>query len=93
VWLNSLFTALTREGFRGGIMKRALTAALLSGLFVFAVPQVAFAHESADHNGDCGAKTEKSAQHSEQQPSPDGQGQHEERQGDHQAHDDGSILF
>ena len=75
------------------MMKKAVVAALFSGLFMFAVPHVAFADHAADHNGDCGAKTEKSAEHSEQQPSPDGHGQHEERQGDHQAHDDGSILF
>ena len=66
-------------------MKRALTVALFSGLFVFAVPQLAFADNAADHSGDCGAKTEKSAD--SEQKAPDHQ------QGDHEAHDDGSILF
>jgi hypothetical protein len=66
-------------------MKRALTVALFSGLFVFAVPQGAFAHEEAQ-GGDCGSKTEKSADHSEQQ-APEG------RQGDRESHDDGTILF
>ena len=74
-------------------MKRALTAALFSGLFVFAVPQVAFANEAADHNGDCGAKTEKSAGHSEQQEAPEGQAQEEHHQGDRESHDDGTSLF
>lgn len=75
-------------------MKRALTAALFSGLFVLAIPQAAFAHEAADHNGDCGAKTEKSAGHSEEQGAPEGQAPEEDhRQGDHESHDDGTILF
>ena len=74
-------------------MKKAVIATLFSGLFVLAAPAVAFADHAPDHNGDCGAKTEKSAEHSEQQPAPDGQAQHDERQGDRQAHDDGSILF
>jgi hypothetical protein len=79
-------------------MKKALTAALFSGLFIFAVPQAAFADHAADHNGDCGAKTEKSAGHSEEQAAPEGQAPEgqapaEERSGDHQSHDDGTILF
>jgi len=75
-------------------MKKALTAALFSGLFVFALPQVAFAHEAADHNGDCGAKTEKSAGHSEEQRAPEGQApEPDHHRGDHQSDDDGSFLF
>jgi hypothetical protein len=73
-------------------MKRALTAALFSGLFVLAVPQGAFADHAPDHSGDCGAKTEKSADHSEQR-APEGQAQEEHRQGDRESHDDGSFLF
>ena len=72
-------------------MKRALTAALFSGLIVLAVPQAAFAHETA--SGDCGNKTEKSAEHSEQQPAPDRQAPEEHHQGDRESHDDGSFLF
>ena len=76
-------------------MKKAVIATLFSGLFVLAAPAVAFADHAPDHNGDCGAKTEKSAQHSQQQePAPDGPAQHDQRQGDHQSHDDdGTILF
>jgi hypothetical protein len=67
------------------MMKRALTAALFSGLFVFAVPQLAFADHAADHSGDCGAKTEKAADSEQQAP--------EHRNGDSEAHDDDTILF
>ena len=72
-------------------MKRALTAALFSGLLVFAVPQLAFADHAADHSGDCGAKTEKAAQPEQQQPAPDQASEHP--QGDREAHDDDTILF
>jgi len=68
-------------------MKRAVIAALFSGLFVFAVPSLAFADHAADHNGDCGAKTEKSADHSDQQ-APE-----KHAQGDSEQHDGGEILF
>ena len=69
-------------------MKRALTAAVFSGLFVFAIPQAAFADHAPDHSGDCGAKTEQAAE-------PDGAPQEQPRQGDReQEHSDGSeILF
>jgi hypothetical protein len=71
-------------------MKKALTAALLSGLFVFAVPQVVFADHAADHHsGDCAGQTEKAAG-SDQQAPPE-----EPRHGDRQQHegDGGEILF
>ena len=68
-------------------MKRALIAAVFSGLFVFAAPQVVFADHAADHSGDCGAKTEKAAD-SEQQPPA------EHPQGDREQHDgEDTILF
>lgn len=66
-------------------MKRALTVALFSGLFVLAVPQGAFAHDA--QGGDCGARNEKTAEHSDKQAP-------EEHHGDRQSHDDdGTILF
>jgi hypothetical protein len=68
------------------MMKRALIAALFSGLFVFAIPQSAFADHAADHSGDCGAKTEKSADSEQKAPE-------EHRNGDSEAHDDDTILF
>jgi hypothetical protein len=68
------------------MMKRALTAALFSGLFVFAVPQLAFADHAADHSGDCGAKTEQTADSNKQAPE-------EHHEGDSEAHDDDTILF
>jgi hypothetical protein len=68
------------------MMKRALTAALFSGLFVFAVPQVVFADHAADHSGDCGAKTERAAD-PEQQPPP------AHPYGDSEQHDDDEFLF
>jgi len=53
-------------------MKRALTAALLGGLFVFAAPQAVFADHagkrSADHPAECGAPSERSAGDSEKAP-------------------------
>ena len=72
-------------------MKRALTAVVVSGLFVFAVPQAAFADHAADH----GSGQEAG------QPQPDGAAQPEESpeperapQGDRESHDDeGFILF
>ena len=73
-------------------MKRALTAALFSGLFVLAIPQGAFADHAPDHSGDCGAKTEKSAERSEEH-APEQQAPEEHRDGDHESHDDGTILF
>ena len=67
-------------------MKRALTAALFSGLLVFAAPHVAYAdHEAdyggygADYGGECRAESERSA------PGP--------RYGDCEQHDDDEILF
>ena len=69
-------------------MKRALTAALFSGLFICAVPQLAFADHAADHNGDCGAKTEKSAGSSDQKAPQHPYGDREQHDGD-----GGEVLF
>jgi hypothetical protein len=70
-------------------MKRALTAAVMSGLFVFAVPQVVFADHAADHSGDCGAKTEKSADSEQKAPEhPYGDSEQHDGEGD-----GGEILF
>ena len=74
-------------------MKRAFTAAIVSGLFVFGVPQAAFADHAADH----GSGQEAG------QPQPDGAAQPEESPaeperapaGDRESHDEeeGFILF
>ena len=71
------------------MMKRALTAALFSGLIVFAVPQFAFADHAADHSGDCGAKTEKSEEPQKEQ-APERQGDREQQDGHG---DGGEVLF
>lgn len=75
-------------------MKRALTAALFSGLIVFATPQVVFADHAADHGDECGAKSEKSADYSEQQPPARSERSAPgPRYGDREQHDDDEFLF
>jgi hypothetical protein len=81
------------------MMKRALTAALFSGLIVFAVPQAAFADHAPDHHADCAGKTEQSAgsdcaAQPEGAPAPD---EHQAPDGsdrrENHDDDDGFILF
>jgi hypothetical protein len=71
-------------------MKRALTAALFSGLFVFAAPQLAFADHAAGHDGDCGAKTEKTAEPDQHQAPEHPYGDSEQHDGNG---DGGEVLF
>lgn len=85
-------------------MKRALTAALLSGLMVCAVPTFAYADHAPSHGrGDCAGRTEQSAgpQHdcaaqpesagdADGRPAPDGS---DRRRGENHDDDDGFILF
>jgi hypothetical protein len=84
-------------------MKRALTAALVSGLMIFAIPQAAFAdHQPGHQGGECAGRTEQSAGPAEDcanqpegagdadhRPAPDRSG----RDGENHDGDDGSILF
>ena len=74
-------------------MKRALTVALFSGLFVFAAPQAVFADhfgkKSADHPAECGAPSERSARDSE--PTPPARSERSApgpRYGDREQHDE-----
>jgi hypothetical protein len=82
-------------------MKRALTVAVISGLAIFAVPQVAFADHAPGHGGECAGQTEQAAGPgadcaaqpegaggAEDRPAPDDPGRHENHDGD-----DGTILF
>ena len=82
-------------------MKRALSAAVVGGLMIFAVPQAAFAdHEPGHHGSEC-TQNEQSAGpgadcagQPEGSPAPDdhgapeGSGRHDNHDGD-----DGTILF
>jgi hypothetical protein len=84
------------------MMKRAVTAALVGGLMIFAVPTAAFAHEDSDRKaGDCSAQTEQAAGpgadcasqpegagDSDAHQAPDQHGRRENHDGD-----DGTILF
>jgi hypothetical protein len=76
------------------MMKRALAAALLSGLIVFAAPQVVFADHAADPARECGAGSEKSADYSEEQPPARSERSAPgPRYGDREQHDEDEFLF
>ncbi len=86
-------------------MKRALTAAVFSGLIVLAVPHAAFADHAPGHErGDCAGRAEQSAgpgadcaaqpegaRDPEGAPAPDGSDRSD--RGENHDDDDGFILF
>ena len=81
---------------QGGMMKRAFTAVVVSGLFVFAVPQAAFADHAADHGSGQEAGQPAAS------PEPDGAAEPEEspsepehaRAGDRESEDrEGDFLL
>jgi hypothetical protein len=70
------------------MMKRALTATIVGGLMTFFAPHAAFADHSAEHRGDCGAKTEKAAEPDQQAPRQQPYGDREQEHSD-----GGEVLF
>ena len=69
-------------------MKRALSAAVVGGLMIFAVPQAAFAdHDPGHHGGESAEQPQKS-------PEPDEQAPEDAPRGDRESHDnDGGFLL
>jgi hypothetical protein len=69
-------------------MKRALTAAIVGGLLVFAVPQLASADHGADPKGDCAGQPSGTHESPEQAPRERPYGDREQEDSD-----GGEILF